>query len=486
MGTFEVDDVRISADHFIDGRRVPSLRTFPDTSPIDESTLGALSAGGPAEVEAAVDAAQRAFPAWAAAGPEERGRRLRRLADLVDRHVDALAIVETMDNGSLLEAGRRRVMKRAAANLRFFAEYATALRGREWTTEGADADNLVRYEPAGVTAVITPWNAPLMLATWRVGPALAAGNTVVLKPPEWAPLTASLLADLASEAELPRGVLNVVQGTGAEAGAALAAHPGVRRIAFTGSPETGREVARSAARSLVPVSFEMGGKSALVVFGDADLHLALKTAVGQYDNAGQVCLAGTRLLVERTVAAEFLQRLREAADRIVVGDPRRTDTAVGPLITRRHLERVAAFVERAKAEAELVYGGHVREDVGGLYYAPTLFTDVQEGAEILQKEVFGPVLTFQTFAGEEQAVEMANGTSYGLAATVFTRDEARARRVSGALVAGTVWVNCFFVRDLEAPFGGARASGIGREGGIWSFDFYCDVKNVCRRKGTFS
>jgi acyl-CoA reductase-like NAD-dependent aldehyde dehydrogenase len=326
-----------------------------------------------------------------------------------------------------------------------------------------------------------------MLATWKVGPALAAGNTVVLKPAEWTPLTASLLADMALEAELPAGVFNVVQGIGEEAGAALVAHPDVKRLSFTGSTSTARLIGSAAARNLTPVSFELGGKSPLIVFADADLDLALQNAIGQYDNAGQVCLAGTRLLVEAPVYEQFLERMVEGAAKICQGDPRDPETQVGPLITPEHLKRVVEFVERAVRQgARLVYGGRVSPKLGGLYYEPTLFADVPQDTEILKQEVFGPVLTIQPFRDEAEAIRLANDTEYGLAATLFTRDQQKASRVANELVAGTVWVNCFFVRDLAAPFGGARHSGIGREGGHWSFDFYCDVKNVVHRKGTFA
>jgi aminomuconate-semialdehyde/2-hydroxymuconate-6-semialdehyde dehydrogenase len=278
-----------------------------------------------------------------------------------------------------------------------------------------------------------------------------------------------------------------VQGIGEEAGAALVAHPGLKRISFTGSTDTARLIAAAAAKNLTPVSFELGGKSPLIVFADADLEMAVQNALGQYDNAGQVCLAGTRLLVEKQIYEEFLRRMEAGAREIRLGDPRDPQTQVGPLITQQHLERVHGFVERAIEQgAKLVYGGRVSPTLRGLYYEPTLFADVPENAEILQKEVFGPVLTIQTFRDEAEAIRLANHTEYGLAATLFTRDEAKANRVSESLVAGTVWVNCFFVRDLSAPFGGAKQSGIGREGGHWSFDFYCDVKNVVYRKGTFA
>lgn len=486
MGHILVEGVRVSTDHYIGGRRCASSRTFEDSSPIDESLLGRIAAGGQAEVEQAVAAAQQAFPAWAALGPQGRGKYLRRFAAVIEEHVEDLAAVETTDNGSLLEASRLRVMKRSASNIRFFADYAERLRGATWDIEGSNARNAVLYQPAGVTAIVTPWNAPMMLASWRVGPALAAGNTVVLKPPEWAPLTCSLMAEYAEIAGLPAGVLNVVQGMGSEAGAALVAHPGIRRIAFTGSPATARAIGRAAAENLTPVSFELGGKSPLIVFDDADLEKAIATALGQYDNAGQVCLAGTRLLIQRSIAAQFLERMRAGVKDVVLGDPRRPETVVGPLITRVHLERVRGFVQRALQDgAQLVYGGDVAEQLGGLYFEPTLFIDTPAGSEILKCEVFGPVLTFQTFEDEAEAIAMGNDTDYGLAATLFTGSEERARRVSAALNAGTVWTNCFFVRDLGAPFGGNKQSGIGREGGLWSFDFYCDVKTVCHRLGTF-
>ena len=331
-----------------------------------------------------------------------------------------------------------------------------------------------------MTAVITPWNAPLMLASWRFAPALAAGNTVVLKPPEWAPLTASLFADVARDAGLPDGVFNVVQGIGEDAGAALVEHEGVDRIAFTGSVATGRLVAAAAGRNLTPVSLELGGKSPFLTFADADLDAAVKQAVNQFDNAGQVCLAGTRLLVEESIQDEFLERFLTAARALRQGDPREDATDVGPQITRQHFERVDGYVQRAKTDgARALLGGGPNEELGGLYYRPTLFVDATAGSEILTQEVFGPVLTLQSFRDEDEAVALANSTDYGLAAIVYTGDRDRAERVSSGLVAGTVWVNCFFVRDLAAPFGGSRNSGVGREGGAWSFDFNADVKNVC-------
>ena len=318
-----------------------------------------------------------------------------------------------------------------------------------------------------------------MLATWKVAPALAAGNTVVLKPSEWSPLTASLLADIAHEAGLPDGVLNVVQGLGAEAGAALVAHPDVARISFTGSVPTAKSIAASAAANLTPLSLELGGKSPFVVFADADLDLAVKEAVEQYDNAGQVCLSGTRLLVEESIRDAFVERFVARASALRQGDPRDEATDIGPAIHPRQFAKVDGFVQRAIADgATVLLGGGPNTDLGGLYYRPTLFTDVDPASEISTDEVFGPVLVLHTFADEAEAIRLANDSEFGLAAMVFTGNQDRASRVSSALVAGTVWVNCFFVRDLRAPFGGSRMSGIGREGGAWSFDFFCDVKNT--------
>ncbi len=381
----DVEVVSVPTGHLIGGRRVGGDAGFEVRSPIDwERKLAELPEAGEAEVDAAVDAARGAFPDWAALGPEGRAPYLLRLAAGVERRAAEIAQVETVDNGSLLEAMRERVIPRGGMNFRFFAEYAVSRLAESPRTLHGGERNTVRHDPAGVVAVSTPWNAPFMLATWRVGPALAAGNTVVLKPPEWAPLTCSLLGDLADEAGLPPGVLNIVHG-GPETGAMLTGHAGVDRIAFTGSPATARTVGAAAAAELTPVSFELGGKGS-----------------------------------------------------------------------------------------------------GGLYYPPTLFADVPAGADILREEVFGPVLTLQTFEDDEEAIALSESTDYGLAAMIFTGDESRAGRLSRRISAGTIWVNCFYVRDLETPFGGTKHSGIGREGGRHSFDFYCDVKTVCERTAAFA
>ena len=303
MTTVTVEGVEVDTRHWIGGERVDSETTFTDISPIDEQPIAEISAGSALEVDTAVEAAQQAFPGWAATPRSERADLLRKVADGIDARTEDLARVETRDNGSLLRSHRRSVMPRVGMNFRFFADYVEKLEHPDGEIRGHR--ERITYDPAGVTAIITPWNAPLMLATWRIGPALAAGNTVVAKPPEWAPLTASLLADITHEAGLPAGVFNVVQGTGSQAGAPLTAHPGLRRLAFTGSVPTAGTIAKAAAPNIVPLSFELGGKSPLVIFADCDFDLAVKLAVEQFDNSGQVCLGAFRILVEDSIADRF-------------------------------------------------------------------------------------------------------------------------------------------------------------------------------------
>jgi betaine-aldehyde dehydrogenase/5-carboxymethyl-2-hydroxymuconic-semialdehyde dehydrogenase len=383
----------------------------------------------------------------------------------------------------LLRSLRARVISRGARNFRAYADLAAAHEERVWESNGTR--NRVVRMPSGPAVVITPWNAPFMLSTWKTAPALAAGCTVVLKPAEWSPLSCSLLCVLVAEAGFPPGVFNVVQGIGEEAGAALTRHPGVRRISFTGSPETAVHIGTAAAQNVVPFTGELGGKGPLLVFADCDLEAAARMAAGQYDDAGQVCLAGTRLLVEEAVADDFLELFHRAADEHVLGDPRDDATTVSPLIHPDHLARVEGFVERARANGdEIVRGGRRREDVGPLFYDPTLVLPRSNDSEIVQREVFGPVLTFQTFADEDEGVALANSTRYGLSGIVYTGSEERAVRVGRAVRAGMVWVNTFLVRDLTAPFGGIGISGIGREGGDYALDFYSDLKTLQVLDGT--
>ena len=473
----DIKGLSVSPDHYIGGRRVSSPRTFEDRSPLDWTLkLGDFARGDADTADRAMSAAAEAFADWSAAGIADRAACMHRLADLIDANVVPLARLECLDMAMLRESLELRVIPRGARNFRAYADLAAEYEGRTWSSNGTA--NAIQRMPAGPAVVITPWNAPFMLSTWKCAPALAAGNTVILKPAEWSPVTASVLADLVDEAGFPPGVFNIVQGIGEEVGAALVSDPRVRRVSFTGSPEAARHIGGAAARNIVPFTAELGGKSPLVVFADADLDAAARKAAGQYDDAGQVCMAGTRLLVEASVRDAFLERMLACTDEHVLGDSRAAQTTVSPLIHPDHLTRVHGFVERARAAGDRVLrGGRIARE-GGLWYEPTLVEPLSNDSEIVQNEVFGPVLTLQTFEDEAQAVALANGTRYGLSGVVYTGDEARAQRVGRAVRAGTVWVNCFLVRDLTAPFGGCGISGIGREGGDYALDFHSDLKTL--------
>lgn len=480
--TVEVAGERVSTAHLIGGERVASGERFTDISPIDERVLAEVSRAGADEVDRALNAAHEAFGPWAALGAHGRAEHLHRLADLIDANVERLAAVECEDMAMLLRSLRARVIARGARNYRSYADLACAFEERDWRSNGTW--NRVQRMPSGPAVVITPWNAPFMLSTWKTAPALAAGATVVLKPAEWSPLSCSLLADLTVEAGLPPGVFNVVQGIGEEAGAQLVSHPLARRISFTGSVPTARAIGAAAAAGIVPFTAELGGKNPFVVFADADLEAAAAKAAGQYDDSGQVCLSGTRILVEESVLDEFVERFDRFADAHVLGDPRHDETTVSPLIHPDHLARVEGFVERARAAGDEVVRGGSRRAEGGLFYEPTLIRPASNDSEVVQNEVFGPVLCLQSFADEEEAVALANSTAYGLSGIVYTGSLGRADRVGRAIRAGTVWVNCFLVRDLTAPFGGVGISGIGREGGDYALDFYSDLKTLQILEGT--
>src|SRR3954469_10655415 len=464
----------VPTEHYIGGERVASAQRFATINPYTQEVIAEVSRAGEAEVDRAVRAAHDAFPAWAALGATARAGHLHRLADLIDANVERLAAVESADMAMLLRSLRARVIARGALNYRNYADLAVGYEERDWRSKGTW--NRVQRMPAGPAAVITPWNAPFMLSTWKTAPALAAGCTVVLKPAEWSPLSCSLLAELAGEAGLPPGVFNVVQGIGEEAGAALVSHPLVRRISFTGSTDTARHIGSAAAQNVVPFTAELGGKNPFIVFADADLDAAAAKAAGQYDDAGQVCLSGTRLLIEESILEPFLEKFHAAVDAHVLGDPRDDATTVSPLIHPDHLERVAGFVERARADGQrIVRGG---ERLFGVVFAPAPLQPPGTDAEIVQNEVFGPVLTNQTFRDEDEAVAVANSTKYGLSAIIYTASMGRADRFGRAVRSGVVLVNTFLVRDLTAPFGGMGQSGIGREGGDYALDFYSDLKTL--------
>ncbi len=455
-------------------------RTFPTLNPTTNETITDVAEGTEADVDAAVAAARRAFEdGWGRLPARERAMWMERIADAIEEHGGELVALEVLDVGlPVTQASAQTV--RAADNFRFFA--------REITQEHTDAyrveDRFINYvirKPVGVAGLITPWNTPFMLETWKVAPCLATGNTAVLKPAEWAPLTAHKLAEIVAEIDMPPGVLNVVSGMGEVAGAALVRHPGVRLISFTGETSTGREIMRTGADSLKRFSFELGGKSPVVVFEDADLDRALDGAIfGVFTLNGERCTAGSRILIHEPVYERFVEGLGARADRIRVGDPFDPATEIGPLIRPEHWERVKGYVDAGVAEgARLVAGGERPGDLSdGNYLRATVFADVTSEMRIFQEEIFGPVVVCTPFRDEEEAVRLGNDVRYGLTGYVWTGDIKRGHRVAQALEAGMVWINSQNVRDLRIPFGGVKDSGIGREGGRFSLDFYSELETI--------
>ena len=466
--------------HYINGEFRSGLRqeTFDTLDPSTNRLLSRVARGDRDDIAAAAGAAKQAFDTtWRRTKSTDRKRCLLKIADLIERHADELAVVECLDAGQVLRIVRAQV-SRAAENFRFYAEYAErAMDGRTYPVD-ADWINYTVRVPVGVCGIITPWNAPLMLSTWRIAPALAAGNTVVLKPAEWSPLTAWKLAEIIAEADLPPGVFNLVQGFGEEAGAPLVAHPDVPLICLTGETTTGSTVTKTGADHLKRLSLELGGKSPAVVFADADLDRALDAAVFQiYSFNGERCTANSRLLVEASIFEDFVGRAAARATRVKVGDPLDPGTEVGPLIHPDHFARVEEYLRIGHAEgARLLAGGH-RVGSEGNYLAPTLFAG-ENTMRIAQEEIFGPVLTAIPFKDEADALEKANAVKYGLAAYLWTTDVTSAHRMALGLEAGMTWINSHNVRHLPTPFGGVKCSGTHREGGEYSFEFYTEVKNV--------
>jgi len=474
--------------HFIDNAFVDSIgcSTFPSVSPIDNGQVAEVAEGTREDAARAVEAARRAFDEgpWPRMSPAERKRILHRVADGIDARAADLAQWETRDMGKPIREAAGKDIPRCAYNFRFFADYAEHLATRAFDQPSAGIFSYELREPLGVAAAISPWNFPLMLLTWKVAPALAFGCTVVAKPAEQSPITASILAEIVAEVDVPPGVFNVVQGFGPDAaGEELTVHPGVDAVTFTGESATGRAIMRNAAATLKKLSFEMGGKSANIVFADADLDAAVDGSIlGSFSNQGEVCLAGTRLLVQRPVYDEFVQRFAERAEALVVGDPRQEATAIGPLVTPEHTDKVLSYIELAHDEgAKLLTGGKrlTNGDLArGNYVAPTVFADADNSMRVCQEEIFGPVEMVMPFDQVDDAIAIANQSRYGLAGMVWTSNLNTAHRVARGVRTGTMWVNCFFVRDLRAPFGGYKDSGIGREGGDDSHEFFTESKAV--------
>ena len=474
-------------DHLIDGKPVAGADYFETVNPATQEVLAEVASGGEAEVNAAVAAAKAAFPKWAGLPAPQRAKLIRKLGDLIAAHVPELAQTETNDCGQVIAQTGKQLVPRAADNFYYFAEMCTRVDGHTYPTE--THLNYTLFHPVGVCALISPWNVPFMTATWKVAPCLAFGNTAVLKMSELSPLTATRLGELALEAGIPPGVLNLVHGYGKEAGEPLVAHPDVRAISFTGSTATGNRIVKSA--GLKKFSMELGGKSPFVIFEDADLDRALDAAIFMiFSNNGERCTAGSRILVQQSIYADFAAKFAERAKRIVVGDPLDEKTIVGPMISQAHLAKVRSYIELGPKEgATLLCGGlevpQLPERVRrGNYVAPTVFADVDNRMKIAQEEIFGPVACLIPFKDEADAIRLANDIQYGLSSYVWTENIGRAHRVAAAVEAGMCFVNSQNVRDLRQPFGGTKASGTGREGGTWSYEVFCEPKNVAVSLGS--
>ncbi len=466
--------------HIIDGQEVASVdgATMDDVDPYTREVWATIACGGKEDADRAVAAARRAFDEgpWPRMGYEKRQALLHRLADLMEEHADELAMADTRDMGKPITQALHDVA-RSAWNFRFFADHARLTAAETYPMDSGH-HAYSRFDPAGVVVAISPWNFPLMLATWKVAPALAWGNTVVLKPAEDTPVSMTLVARLAIEAGFPPGVLNVVHGYGPDsAGSALTANPDVDRITFTGESGTGKIIAAAASRHLIPVSLELGGKGANIVFDDADLDNAVYWAIESiFRNAGQVCLAGSRLYVQSGIYDEFVRRYQSAAEAMVVGDPKDPSTQFSAaLASEEHFTKVQSYLDPAALGGGRIITGGVGE---GWSVQPTIVVDAPSDAKVVREGVFGPVAGATKFETEEEALALANATRYGLNAMVFTENLSRAHRLSAELRAGTVWVNCFFIRDLRAPFGGVGESGLGREGGTFSREFFTEPKAV--------
>lgn len=467
--------------NFINGTFAPprSGRYFDDVNPATAEVIGQIPDSDEHDVNDAVEAARNAFPSWSKTPAAERSRLLLKLADLIEQNLDSLALLESQDNGKPVALAKRMDIPRAVANFRFFAT-AILHHASEAHVTDATALNYTLRQPIGVAGLISPWNLPLYLLSWKIAPAIASGNTCVAKPSELTPLTAHRLAELSLEAGLPPGVMNIVHGYGARAGAAICEHPRVPLISFTGGTVTGTKVAAAAAPRFKKLSLELGGKNPNLVFADADLDQAITTSIqSSFANQGEICLCGSRIFVERTIYDDFVERFVEKTKSLRVGDPTDPATDVGALISEAHLEKVTGYLKLAGEEGGTILTGGRRLDRPGYFLEPAVVTGLGCETRVLQEEIFGPVVTITPFDGDDEAVGFANSTRYGLSATVWTRDLQRAHRVAAALDSGTVWINCWLLRDLRVPFGGMKESGVGREGGIDSLNFFTEAKNIC-------
>jgi aminomuconate-semialdehyde/2-hydroxymuconate-6-semialdehyde dehydrogenase len=478
--------------NYIDGRFVPGKREFADVNPADGTVIAQVTEADNAQVDKAVHAARRAWCGeWERLGVRERAARLHKVADAIEKRFDCFVQAEVADTGKPISLASKLDVPRAVANFRVFADLVKLSGLESFQTETPDGTNALNYtvrKPLGVVGVITPWNLPLLLLTWKVAPALACGNTVVVKPSEETPATATLLADAMQDAGIPNGVYNVVHGFGpGSAGEFLTQHPDVDAVTFTGESRTGAAIMKSVASTVKPVSFELGGKNAAIVFADCNFEEAvngLSDAV--FLNTGQVCLCAERVYVERKIFDAFVEALKLRAENMHPGWPNDEKTDLGPLISAQHREKVLSYYQLARDEgAAVVTGGGVPkfgdDRDNGFYVQPTIYTGLPESARCVKEEIFGPVCHIAPFDSEDEAVAMANDTKYGLAASIWTSNLKRGHRVAQQMNVGITWVNCWFLRDLRTPFGGAGLSGIGREGGMHSLNFYSELNNICVR-----
>jgi aminomuconate-semialdehyde/2-hydroxymuconate-6-semialdehyde dehydrogenase len=475
--------------HFIDGRPVsPVAGTwFDKTDPATGQVVARVPDGDGRDVDAAVTAAVLAFPRWSRTPTAERSRLLRAIADRIDARLEELALAECIDGGKPLRRARTAEVPRASANFRFFASAIEQFHSEAYRTD-QQALNYTLRQPRGVAGLLSPWNLPLYLFTWKVAPALATGNTVVAKPSELTPTTAHLLTEICQEVGLPPGVFNVVHGYGHKVGAALVAHAAVPTISFTGGTSVGAEIAKVAAPLFKKLTLELGGKNPNIIFADADPEETLRTSVrSAFDNQGEICLCGSRIFVEDSIYPRFVEEFTAAARRLKVGDPLEPTTDQGALISQRHLDRVLGYIRLAKEEGgRVLCGGNppVPQLLGerckdGAFLEPAVIVDLDVNCRVNQEEIFGPVVTITPFRTEEEVVRYANAAPFGLSASLWTRDLGRAHRVAEQLECGTVWVNCWLLRDLRTPFGGVKQSGVGREGGEEALRFFTEPKTVC-------
>jgi len=478
--------------HYIDGKFVRGQKEFADVNPADGSVIAQVSEADEGLVDDAVRAARTALGGeWSRFGIRERAARLHKVADAIEARFDCFVAAEVADTGKPLTLASKLDVPRAAANFRVFADLIKTAGLESFQTETPDGKNALNYavrKPLGVVGIITPWNLPLLLLTWKVAPALACGNAVVVKPSEETPATATLLAEAMHDAGIPDGVYNVVHGFGENsAGEFLARHPDVNAVTFTGESLTGAAIMKAVAASVKPVSFELGGKNAAIVFADCDFEEAVNgISEAAFLNTGQVCLCTERVYVERAIFERFVGALKRKAESLRIGSPLEKSTDLGPLISAQHREKVLLYYRLAREEgAVLITGGGVPALANGLdrgfYVQPTIYTGLPESARCVKEEIFGPVCHVAPFDTEEEAIHMANDTKYGLAASIWTANLKRGHRVAQQMNVGITWVNCWFLRDLRTPFGGAGLSGIGREGGVHSLNFYSELNNICIR-----